>query len=101
MVARSHALVLALCVLGVGGPSAARADLDEARRLVSAGDLAGAEAACDRVLAAEPSRLDTRLERGHVRSYRHEFAGARADFEAVLAARPDDVAALTGLGYSL
>lgn len=101
MGARLKALGLVLFVVGVGAPARARADLGEVGRLVSAGDLAGAEAACDRVLAAEPSRLDARLERAHVRSYRHEFDGARADFEAVLASRPGDVAALTGLGYSL
>lgn len=103
MRAHPRFFLLASCLAAWAAPPAARAGdaLAEVRALVAAGDLAGAEAACDRVLDAAPDHLDVRVERGHLRSFRRDFTAAREDFEAVLASRPASAAALTGLGYAL
>lgn len=52
----------------------------------------------DRALHIDGAYMPARLRRGQVRLDRGEPEAARADFEAVLAARPNQPAALAGLG---
>jgi Flp pilus assembly protein TadD len=72
----------------------------EAQRLQRAGDFAAAESAYDKLLQADPSNLEARLGRGHVRSWQRKFAGAKADFQDVLRADPNNISASNGLGYA-
>jgi tetratricopeptide (TPR) repeat protein len=88
----------------VAGAVSARAevnDLETAQRLVAAGQLTAAEAAYDRLLEADPRRLDARLGRGYARAFQRDFDKARADFRDVLAADSGNIGALSGLGYVL
>lgn len=62
------------------------------------GDLAGALAALDRLLALRPDDRTARLQRARLRLRADDAAGALADCEVLLAADPDDADALAQRG---
>jgi Flp pilus assembly protein TadD len=93
--------LFALVAASLAGAVRAGTDLETAQRLVAAGQLTAAEAAYDRLLDADPRRVDARLGRAYVRAFQRDFEKAQADFREVLAADTSNVGALSGLGYAL
>ena len=92
---------LALAIVSLARAVQAGTELETAQRLVAAGQLTAAEAAYDRLLDADPRRVDARLGRAYVRAFQRDFEKAQADFREVLAADAGNVGALSGLGYAL
>ena len=97
---RRASLLLALALVALAQAVQAGTELETAQRLVAAGQLTAAEAAYDRLLEADPRRLDARLGRAYVRAFQHDFEKAQADFREVLAADAGNIGALSGLGYT-
>ncbi|HTO99103.1 MAG TPA: tetratricopeptide repeat protein [Myxococcales bacterium] len=107
---------LGLLALRRDDPAAARADFAEAARLdpsfapawanlgalaLRYRDYAAAEQACGRSLELDPGRWETRLSLAQALEGLQKPAEARAEYERVLAARPDEDDALYGRALAL
>jgi Flp pilus assembly protein TadD len=74
--------------------------MQDAQRLISAGDLATAESVYDRLLERNPADRTARLRRGQVRSWQGDYSGAEADLIEVLGSEPTNTTAINALGYN-
>lgn len=68
--------------------SAPESPLEHARVLKAAGDLAGARAALEHLLASEPEMIDAQAELAEVRLLEGDVDGARADLERLRGSNP-------------
>jgi tetratricopeptide (TPR) repeat protein len=106
MVASRVALVL-VAVLAIGAPVAAQKNvavqLQDADKLLSSGDVAGAVAALQKIVAASPSLFEARLPLGRALDLEGRHADARVHLEQALRLASDDeqrTDALIALGIS-
>jgi|GEM_PF-809324 len=82
-------------------PPSVEEDYGWGLNLHRAARLAEAERVYDHVLDRAPDHMAARGDRGNVRRDQGDIAGAVADFQAILAARPDHPRALHSLGNIL
>jgi tetratricopeptide (TPR) repeat protein len=101
MLAAALALVI-LAAPAAAAQSSASAQVQEADRLLSSGDIAGATAALRKIIASAPSSFDARLLLGRALDLDGKHAEARVQLEQAIRLAPDDqrTTALTAMGVS-